>query len=107
MEENTPVPGEDGGAPNQARGSADTGTIAEPWPAFRGRDPAEARAFITEILESDLRGPFDQHERLSERPSSRYLVGMLAPVDTEIDASADEDKPGSDDGAESSDAGAP
>lgn len=76
------------------------------WPVPRATTPVEARDFIADILERDLRGPLDEREQLSERPSSRYLTGMLAPFGTEIDAAADEDQPATDDG-EPSDAGAP
>lgn len=52
----------------------------------------KARQQIVELLEHELRGPVGgETEELSEAPTSRYLLGMLAPVGTGIDPEEDDD----------------
>jgi len=52
----------------------------------------EARQRIVELLGLELLGPVGgETEELSEAPTSRYLLGMLAPVGTGIDPQEDDD----------------
>ena len=58
-----------------------------------GEAGREARDEIAEFLSEELVGPVAMEEVLNEPPSSRYLCGMLAPWDTEVEASEAESLP--------------
>jgi len=50
----------------------------------------EARRWILDYLREDLLGPEAPDELLSDRPSQRYLLGILAPSKTPIDKAEDQ-----------------
>lgn len=67
--------------PNMAGHGADN------FPEFEGE---LARDRLVSALKFDLLGPEDPHEVLRQSPKTRYLVGMLAPSGTALDAAEDD-----------------
>jgi hypothetical protein len=57
------------------------------FPSFEGETVRER---LVAALRHDLLGPEDNHESLSQSPATRYLIGMLAPHNTEVDATEDD-----------------
>jgi hypothetical protein len=51
----------------------------------------QVRQYLMEELVRDLVGPTSVNEELPERPTSRYLTGILFPRDTRIDPEEDQD----------------
>ena len=74
------------------------------FPTFPG-DTVRAR--LANALRYDLLGPEKENEVLTQSPATRYLVGMLAPRDTEVDATEDEQLDTTSDIGEPSDAPPP
>ena len=67
--------------PNMAGHGADN------FPEFEGE---LARDRLVSALKFDLLGPEDPHEVLRQSPKTWYLVGMLAPSGTALDAAEDD-----------------
>ncbi len=80
---------------------AGQGGPATAGPSSRGA-AADARARILEALRTDLLGPTAEDEQLRERPSIRYVAGILWPEGTELDHDQDEPQPPGDDEEDSS-----
>jgi hypothetical protein len=51
----------------------------------------DARSVVLERLRNDLVGPLNVDEVINERPSDRYLTGILVPAKTVIDRADDDD----------------
>lgn len=67
-----------------SEGSSD---VSQGFPVFPGTRPRDR---LLNALREDLLGPEGDYEVLPQSPKTRYLVGMLAPRGTEIDAAEDE-----------------
>ncbi len=67
--------------------------------------PRDARQALVDVLRYELLGPGAPDEILDESPLSRYLVGMLAPLGTDVAPEEQEDAAGPDEGEDL--AGAP
>lgn len=52
--------------------------------------PPPSRDVLLARLREDLLGPTTETELINERPTDRYLTGILSPIGEEIDASEDE-----------------
>lgn len=74
------------------------------WPRF---DDELTRDRLLAALRLDLLGPESDEEELTQSPKTRYLVGMLAPRGTGIDASEDEQELAQGEGEDSGDANVP
>jgi len=60
----------------------------------------EARGDLLQRLRKDLLGPYDLEEEIRDRPSDRYLTGILYPQESEIRAEEDDDLRGAEGGDE-------
>lgn len=74
-------------------------------PDWQDFDGETVRARLMQALRTDLLGPEDPNETLDQSPNTRYLVGMVAPAGTVIDATEDEELETAE-GDEQSDTGA-
>src|SRR5438094_10486331 len=63
------------------------GELGEVGAAFQG---STVRDRLVSALRVDLLGPENPEELLAQSPATRYLVGMLAPRDTEVDPIEDD-----------------
>ena len=81
-------------------------------PSSNDQDPSyyeaqgnTVRGRLLDALKTDLLGPESREEVLTQRPSTRYLIGMLAPQGTSLSPSDDEGTDATVDGAEEQETG--